>query len=70
MTFAETLALVRDGGTIFLLTVAVVGGFKGWYVWRWVYDVKCTELAQMRQERDEWKNVAIRGLSIAERVTP
>jgi hypothetical protein len=27
-------------------------------------------LAQMRQERDEWKNIAIRGLAVAERVTP
>lgn len=69
MNFSEILPLVRDGGSTALLAAAVVGGFKGWYVWRWQFDAAVATLAQMRQERDEWKNIALRGLTVAERVT-
>jgi hypothetical protein len=56
-----------------LLVVAVLGGFKGWYVWRWQHDAVIAQYVEevdaLRQERDEWKAVALRGLSVAERVT-
>lgn len=67
------LGLVKDGGSLALLVIAVVGGFKGWYVWRWQYDAQVvastTAFEQMKKERDEWKTVALRGLAVAERVT-
>lgn len=72
-TIAELLPLVRDGGSTLLLVVAVIGGWKGWYVWRWQYDAQAAAAAklvdQLTKERDEWKAVALRGLSVAERVT-
>ncbi len=72
-TLPEALQLVQTGGSTGLLILAVLGGFKGWYVWRWQYDASQKaaerELAQMRQERDDWKAVATRGLAVAEKVT-
>lgn len=72
-TLASALALIRDGGSTLLLVVSVWGGYKGWYVWRWQYDAQAaaaTKLVdQITKERDEWKAVALRGLSVAERVT-
>jgi hypothetical protein len=55
----DVAAAVRDGGSTTLLLAAIVGGAKGWYVWRWQYRA-------MTQERDEWKAIALRGLSVAE----
>jgi hypothetical protein len=37
----------------------IVGGAKGWYVWRWQYDA-------LVEERDQWRAIALRGLSVAE----
>jgi hypothetical protein len=70
---AETVTLIRDGGSMVLLVLAIVGGFRGWYVWRWQYDEKIAscqeELDEARAQRDEWKKMALRGIEFAERVT-
>lgn len=72
-SLVELLQIVRDGGSTALLVLAVLGGMKGWYVWRWQYDAQTAASAklveQLTKERDEWKAVALRGLSVAERVT-
>lgn len=66
----QTLALVRDGGSLFLLVIAIVGGFRGWYVPRWTFDAHMQaadkSFAEMKQDRDEWKELAMRGLSVME----
>lgn len=72
-TLSDVLQLIRDGGSTLLLVVSIIGGFKGWYVWRWQYDAQGTAaaalLAQKTKECDEWKSVALRGLTVAEKVT-
>jgi hypothetical protein len=71
-SLAEIVGIVRDGGSTALLLVVIVGGFKGWFVWRWQYDEKIAayekQLHQVTAERDDWKDTALRGLSVAERV--
>lgn len=52
------LQYLRDGGIIGLLLLAFVGGFKRWWVFGWHYDAVC-------RERDEWKQLALRGTVIA-----
>lgn len=52
------LQYLRDGGIIGLLLLAFVGGFKRWWVFGWHYDSVC-------RERDEWKQLALRGTVIA-----
>lgn len=61
--FAQTLSLAKDAGAYGLLVLAVIGGYRGWYVWRWQYD-------RVERERDDWKRIALRGLNIAEQVVP
>jgi hypothetical protein len=55
----DAMKLVRDGGSTGLLVTAIVGGAKGWYVWGWQYQA-------LVEERDQWKAIALRGLSVAE----
>lgn len=57
-----------DLGISGLLLVAIIGGFRGWYVWKWQWD-------RLVQDRDEWKALALksldtteRGVAVAERV--
>lgn len=35
MTITELFTYVRDGGTIAVLLLIIVGGHRGWYVWGW-----------------------------------
>lgn len=54
-----------------MLVVAIIGGWKGLYVWRWQYTerqaIDAARLEDMTRDRDEWKSVALRGLKMAER---
>ena len=61
----SAISLARDLGAYGVLALALVGGARGWYVWRWTHDKM---LAQVIEERDEWKSYAKRGLLISERV--
>jgi hypothetical protein len=55
----DAMKMVRDGGSTALLLAAIVGGSKGWYVWQREFDAVC-------RDRDEWKQLALHGLSLAE----
>jgi hypothetical protein len=52
-------------GATSLLALAIIGGFKGWYVWRWTYDDRIKALIA---ERDEWKAIARQGLKLSSAV--
>lgn len=58
----QIAALVKDGGTILLLTVAILGGMRGWYVWKREHDAAVAE-------RDEWKTLALELLRQNDRST-
>lgn len=62
MTIEDILALITQGGVVGLLVLIVVGGWRRWYVWSWQY------LDVIRQ-RDEWKDLAMRGTGLAEAAT-
>lgn len=64
----EIIERLRDLGAYGALILAILGGFRGWYVWRWVYDEQKAETVKALAERDEWKNIALNGLGIAERL--
>ena len=60
MTISELLDLVGRGGVTAMLMAALVGGFRGWYVWGWTYTA-------MMKERDEWQRIALQALHVAEK---
>jgi hypothetical protein len=51
--------LIRDGGSLLLLTVAIIGGWRGWYIWRREYDRVVQDLEDSNAERDAWRLVAL-----------
>jgi hypothetical protein len=72
---AEIVDLIRDGGALLLLVVAILGGIRGWYVWKREFDDERSDKLAAIKERDEWKALAIelmratdRATSLAERV--
>lgn len=68
-----TVELIRDGGATVFLVLAILGGFKGWYVWRWQYDERIrlasAEVDRVTRERDDWKDIAVRGVGVTEKIT-
>lgn len=61
---------IDSGGVVALFTVILYGGVKGWWVFGWTHrqelEDKDKQLNIMRQERDEWKDIARNATSIAE----
>ena len=75
--------LITRGGLLSALIIALVGGMKGWYVWKHVHEEsiraaeekyedamksKEEQLIECRQDKEYWKNQAIKLLSTTERV--
>lgn len=56
----EIVQVISNTGLVGLLIIIVWGGAKGW----WVYG---REYKEMKQDRDEWKEAALSGTTIAER---
>lgn len=48
----QTLTYARDLGVIGLLVVAVVGGYFGFYVFRWTYDQTLAQHAKEIAQKD------------------
>lgn len=80
--FSAIIQLVQNGGVLALLLIALVGGYRGWWVfgtyhqiiitqWKERLETETRELRAQRdlalKERDEWKTLAIKGTSLTER---
>jgi hypothetical protein len=48
----KLIGALRDIGAYGLLALAVIGGYRGWYVWRWHYQ-------SMDDERREYKGIVL-----------
>ncbi len=54
------IQIVRDGGLALAVVVLVIGGMRGWYHWDMEY-------REMKQDRDDWRRLALQGTYLAER---
>ena len=61
MDITALYELVNKGGVGALLLIIVVAGIKRYWVPGWLY-------RQILKERDEWKQLALRGSSLATRI--
>ena len=60
----NALRAVADGGFIVALLTALVGGYRGWYVFGPQHKAIVTDLVE---QRDFWRSQALRATSLAER---
>ena len=58
------LRAVADGGFIVALLTALVGGYRGWYVFGPQHKAIVADLVE---QRDFWRSQALRATSLAER---
>lgn len=47
---------IQDLGTAGLLAFALVGGYRGWYVWG-------REIREMTEDRDFWRTTALKAMA-------
>lgn len=69
MTLAELFVYVRDGGTIAVLLLIIVGGMRRWYVWGWYADEQRARIVDMEQRLERATRVAETGTVAADRAT-
>ena len=60
----NALRAVADGGFIVALLTALVGGYRGWYVFGPQHKAIVADLVE---QRDFWRSQALRATSLAER---
>ena len=76
------LDILQTAGITGLLVIAIVGAFRGWYVFRSQHEyalkvamerlaeserIAAERLAEAKKDRDEWKTIALQSLTTAER---
>jgi hypothetical protein len=63
------LKFLNSGGILGLLLVIVYSGQRGIWVWRREVDGINKQLADAKADAEEWKIMALRGTSTAERIS-
>lgn len=60
------LDLVSRGGVLGLLFFVIYGGWKRWWVFRWVIEERDRAYELKAKECDEWKEIALHSVNLAE----
>lgn len=56
----DILKFINSGGVLGLLVIAIVGGYRKWWVYGWIY-------REVERERDDWRDIALHGTDLAEK---
>lgn len=62
----QLTAFVQSIGVVGLLVIALLAFYRRWVVLGADHD---KEVAELKADRDEWKDLALRGLTTADRAT-
>lgn len=69
MDLITLIDLISRGGLVSALLVALIGGMRGWYVWKGSHETLVKELQErietMTVDRDYWRDQAIKALTTA-----
>lgn len=65
LTFLDYLS---RAGVVVLLLVILYGGFRRWWVFGWVLKESEDRCLEVAKDRNEWKEIALRGTGLAERL--
>jgi hypothetical protein len=60
----DALRTITDVGTVGLLILVLVGGFRAWWIYGPLHDRIVRDLVA---DRDFWRDMALRGVALAER---
>lgn len=67
ITLKELVDIISGGGLVGLLVIILVAGMRGYWVWGWAYKEGIAREQRLREERDEWRDLAIQGMTLADR---
>jgi hypothetical protein len=62
MDYNAIVDYITKGGAISALLLILISGYKGEWVFKWVYQLKC-------QEADFWKATSLKLLNLTDRIT-
>ena len=65
VTITDILDYADKLGTITLLIVILVGGFKRWWVFGWAYQSALARYEKLEDERDAWRTTALNASNVA-----
>lgn len=65
-TFTDILKYVSQGGVLGLLFFILIGGYRKWWVFGWLYSESEDRTKKAERERDDWRDLALHGTSLAE----
>ena len=73
MTPEQLAQIAQTLGVVGLLAFAILGGYRGLYVFGPTHKAaiaeKDSQLSECKADRDEWKGIALAGISTAEKAT-
>lgn len=61
----DFLDYLSRASVVTFLILVVYGGYKKWWVWSWQYNEKARELDAMREEKNAWRETALRSANVA-----
>lgn len=67
VSITDAFKWVSQGGILGVLVFILVGGYKKWWVWGWIYQDAEERAAKAEKERDDWRDIALTGTSVAEK---
>ena len=67
ISLVNILDLISKGGLAVALVVILIAGMKGYWVWGWIYKEGIEREKQLREERNEWRDLAIHGMNLADK---
>jgi len=60
MEINDILDIISQAGVVGILVIILAGGLRQWWVFGWLYRATI-------EERNEWKQIALRGVNLAEK---
>ena len=66
-TVTDALRWISQGGILGVLVFILLGGYKKWWVWGWIYEDAEERATKAEKERDDWRDIALTGTSVAEK---
>lgn len=69
MTLTELFIYIRDGGTLAVLLLIIVGGMRGWYIWKREADEYRERIRDLEKRLERAEQLAVGGTALARRAT-